>query len=74
MKRKNFVTVILLVILFCLTVNVIVNNIYYAMAFIIYCTFLSSFGVVMCVITKKSHNKYMRELEIETQNIIKNIT
>lgn len=74
MKRKNIYTCILITLMFCITVNVIVNDMAYTLAFIIYCTFLSFVSLVVTSMLNMIHNKYMKELEINTQDIIKNIT
>lgn len=60
MKKKKIYTLILFVILYCLTVNVILNDINYTIAFVIYCIFFTCLCLTVCFISKRKYNKYIK--------------
>lgn len=72
--KKRCLTCILIALMYCLKVNVIVSDIYYTAAFLIYCTVLVIVFAIVYAITKIKHYKCMKKFQLYTQNIIKNIS
>lgn len=80
MTKRNTFILILIAMMFSITINVVINDIGYTLAYVIYCFSLSLsfsfsfFLLAMCVfITKRKTDKYMEQLKEETQSIIYDI-
>lgn len=73
MTKRNTFILILIAIMLSITVNVVINDIGYILAYVIYCSFLGLCCCLCAFITKRKTHKYMKQLESETQSIINDI-
>lgn len=73
MTKRNTFIFILITIMFSITINVVINDIGYTLAYVIYCFSLSFLFLICVFITKRKTDKVMKQLKAETQSIINDI-
>ena len=73
MTKRNTFILILIAMMFSITINIVINDIGYTLAYVIYCSFFSIFFCLCVFITKRKTDKYMEQLKEETQSIIYDI-